>query len=150
MSPRADPPPDTTVPVLLGMVFRAMSADLQAYLRGLDYRDLRPAHGFALALLARRANLTTAELAGHAGITKQAAAQLIGELHAGDYLRRDPHPTDRRSTVLTLTERGQRAAQQIAAHWARQETHYESIIGTERLDELRDALRHYLTAVPGT
>jgi DNA-binding MarR family transcriptional regulator len=69
------------------------------------FDDLRPAHGFAFARISY-GGATTAELAEHLGVTKQAAAQLVDELVRKGYVERTPHPTDARARLLRLTERG--------------------------------------------
>ncbi|MFJ3900226.1 MarR family winged helix-turn-helix transcriptional regulator [Streptomyces sp. NPDC090025] len=80
------------------------------------FDDLRPAHGFAFARISA-GGATTADLAGHLGVTKQAAAQLVEELVRKGYVERHPHPHDARARLLALTETGwaaTRAADQAA------------------------------------
>jgi DNA-binding MarR family transcriptional regulator len=83
--------------------------------RGFD--DVRPAHGFVFVRLAP-SGATTAEIAEHMGMTKQAASQIVDELVAKGYVERHPHPTDARAKLIVLTERGRactRAADEAAA-----------------------------------
>jgi DNA-binding MarR family transcriptional regulator len=80
------------------------------------FEDLRPAHGFAFARISA-GGATTADLAEHLGVTKQAAAQLVEELVRKGYVERHPHPHDARARLLGLTETGwaaTRAADQAA------------------------------------
>lgn len=82
--------------------------------RGFD--DVRPAHGFAFVLLAS-GGATTAHVAEHLGITKQAASQLVGALVDRGYVERRPDPNDGRARTLVLTSRGRactRAAEAAA------------------------------------
>ncbi|MGW0576529.1 MarR family winged helix-turn-helix transcriptional regulator, partial [Streptomyces sp. NPDC002920] len=69
------------------------------------FEDLRPAHGFAFARISL-GDATTADLAEHLGVTKQAAAQLVEELVRKGYVVRHPHPRDARARLLGLTEAG--------------------------------------------
>ncbi|WP_326620989.1 MarR family transcriptional regulator [Streptomyces decoyicus] len=99
------------------------------------FADLRPVHGFAFARVSR-GDVTTAGLAEHLGVTKQAAAQLVEELVRKEYVRRRPHPQDARARLLELTERGwaatraaDEAARAAVAPW--QET-----LGAERFGAL--------------
>ena len=92
--------------------------------RGFD--DVRPAHGFAFAILAERP-LTATELAAELGVTKQAAAQLAEHLVGRGYLERRVDPHDRRAQRLVLTRRGhacthaaQEAAAETVAAWREQ------------------------------
>jgi DNA-binding MarR family transcriptional regulator len=94
--------------------------------RGFD--DVRPVHGFAFALLSA-APATTAQLAGHLGITKQATSELVAHLVDRGYLTRVPDPADRRARLLVLTDRGhdctraaQEAAERTVERWERRMT----------------------------
>jgi DNA-binding MarR family transcriptional regulator len=83
--------------------------------RGFD--DVRPVHGFAFARLSE-APATTAQLAAHLGITKQATSEVVQHLIERGYLNRIPDPGDRRARLLVLTDLGRactRAAQQAAS-----------------------------------
>ena len=96
---------------------------IQQGLADRGFTDVRPVHGFAFARLAG-APATTAQLAEHLGVTKQATSELVAYLVHSGYLTRTPDPDDRRARLLVLTERGHactRAAQQAATdtvdHW---------------------------------
>ena len=81
------------------------------------FEGVRPAHGFAFARLAPD-GATVTELAGHLGVTKQAASQLVDEIVRNGYAERRPHPEDARARLVVLTERGwacTRAAEEAAA-----------------------------------
>ncbi|MEV8165837.1 MarR family winged helix-turn-helix transcriptional regulator [Rothia kristinae] len=57
----------------------------------------------------QRGRLTTPkEVAAHLEITTASATALIDRLVAAGHLRREPHPWDRRSRVLVLTEHARR------------------------------------------
>lgn len=80
------------------------------------FHDVRPVHGFAFAFLSA-APATTAQLAEHLGITKQATSELVQDLVERGYLTRVADPTDRRARLLLLTDRGHgctRAAEDAA------------------------------------
>ncbi|GGW17900.1 MarR family winged helix-turn-helix transcriptional regulator [Streptomyces capoamus] len=110
------------------------------------FGDLRPAHGFAFVRISM-GDATTADLAEHLGVTKQAAAQLVEELVRKGYVERRPHPRDARARLLALTETGwaaTRAADQAAraavAPW-------RDLLGEARFSELVADLT--LLAPPG-
>jgi DNA-binding MarR family transcriptional regulator len=69
------------------------------------FEGLRPAHGFAFARISF-GGTTTADLAEHLGVTKQAAAQLVEEMVRRGYVQRRPHPHDARARLLELTDHG--------------------------------------------
>lgn len=92
------------------------------------YTDVRPMHGFAFARLSQ-SPATTAQLAEHLGITKQATSELVQYLVDHSYVTRTPAPGDRRARLLVLTERGeactraaQRAAEDTVEGWLRKIT----------------------------
>lgn len=78
---------------------------IQAAVTAAGFHDVTALHGFAFARIAA-GNATTADLAAHLGISKQAAAQLTARLVAAGYVERRPHPDDRRARILRLTARG--------------------------------------------
>ncbi|MEV6323817.1 MarR family winged helix-turn-helix transcriptional regulator [Nocardia sp. NPDC051787] len=100
------------------------------------FEGLRPAHGFAFARISF-GGATTADLAEHLGVTKQAAAQLVEELVRKGYVLRRPHPHDARARLLELTENGwaatraaDQAAQAAVAPWreALGETRFRELV----------------------
>lgn len=116
---------------------------IQAAVTDDGYLDVTPLHGFAFARIAA-GNATTADLAHHLGISKQAAAQLTERLVAAGYVERRPHPADRRARILNLTARGiacthaaRTAAEKAVDQW-RSETHPDA--------EAFESALHKLTA----
>lgn len=79
--------------------------EIQAAARTAGFHDVTALHGFAFARIAG-ADATTADLAEHLGVSKQAAAQLAERLVRAGYVRRAAHPRDRRARLLELTPRG--------------------------------------------
>ncbi len=130
--------------ILLAMAFRAMTDSVHAGLAEQGHPQLRPAHGFTFQYLASRGGATAVELAAHLGITKQAGVQLAEELERLGYLRRDPHPYDRRARVLTLTEQGWASIRAAGVLWQRAERHWAGLIGRGRFDQLRADLHAYV------
>ena len=118
---------------------RALADGISAGLRARGFADVRPAHGFAFARLAA-GGATITELAGHLGVTRQAAAQLVDELEANGYVERSPHPRDARARLVTLTSKGwacTRAAEAAIADTIRS---WAEALGDNRLLALRDDL----------
>lgn len=91
--------------LLLAQAFNMYVEHLHRELAARGFSDLRPTFGLALrALHARPRTLT--ELAGELGVTKQAAAKVVGELERRSLIEREPSPADGRSTLLRLSPRG--------------------------------------------
>ncbi|WP_020117832.1 MarR family winged helix-turn-helix transcriptional regulator [Streptomyces canus] len=101
--------------------------------------EARPAWGFAFARLAPD-GATVTELAGHLGVTKQAASQLVDEIVRKGYAERRPHPADARARLVVLTERGwacTRAAEEAAAEAVRA---WVDVLGEGEVRALRERL----------
>jgi len=103
------------------------------------FGDVRPAHGFAFVHISA-GNTTTAELAVHLGITKQAASQLVERLVEWGYLTRVADPRDARARLLELTERGRACTE--AAESAASETveRWRCELGPKQFEDLSGAL----------
>ncbi|HTU30721.1 MAG TPA: MarR family winged helix-turn-helix transcriptional regulator [Solirubrobacteraceae bacterium] len=117
----ADDPWITAVAVL--KLSTRLIDQIDAGVRAAGFADVTPLHGFAFARIAM-GDATTADLAAHLGVTKQAAAQLVDRLVRARYVERHPHPADRRARLLELTDRGtacmwaaRRAAERAIDQW---------------------------------
>jgi len=130
---------DIALPALMraarGTYANAIRGHLAA--RGLD--DLPRNGAFVLGGMANRAG-SAGDMVRGLGITKQAASQLIETLVARGYLVREPHPDDRRRTVVQLTERGREAARATAAGVDDVDTELVQMITAEQLAGLRAGL----------
>ncbi|MFV0136868.1 MarR family winged helix-turn-helix transcriptional regulator [Streptomyces sp. HMX87] len=103
------------------------------------FEGLRPVHGFAFVRIAP-GGATVTDLAGHLGVTKQAASQLVDELVRKGYAERRAHPGDARARLIVLTERGRactRAAEEAAAEAVRA---WAEVLGEERVRALSASL----------
>ena len=110
--------------------------------RGFD--DVRPAHGFAFARISE-VDATTADVAEHLGITKQATGQLVDYLVDHGYVVRRPDERDARARLLLLTERGRACT--VAAEDAATETvdGWKSQLGPSEFGQLHTALKTITT-----
>ncbi|MBP5940561.1 MarR family transcriptional regulator [Streptomyces acidiscabies] len=86
------------------------------------FEGVRPVHGFAFARIAGE-GASVGELAGHLGVTKQAASQMVEELVRKGYVERRGRGGDGRVRVVVLTALGwacTRAAEEAAAEVVRE------------------------------
>jgi DNA-binding MarR family transcriptional regulator len=132
------------LPALLAMTFRAVMDRIHDQLAADGFSDVRPAHGFAFHFLSHRAGATAVELGEHLGITKQAAVQLVDELEKRGYVERRPHPTDRRSRLVSLSPRGWQCIERVVALTRKTEEQWAGLVGEERLTKLREDLVTFL------
>jgi DNA-binding MarR family transcriptional regulator len=114
MAPMAGENWETAIAVL--RVAGQLVDGVQEGLARRGFADVRPAHGFAFVRISA-GDARTSDVAEHLGITKQAAAQMVGHLVAHGYVTRQTDTTDARAQLLLLTERGRActAAAEVAA-----------------------------------
>jgi DNA-binding MarR family transcriptional regulator len=125
----------------------AMARAVQDGVERRGYSDVRPAHGFTFALLAR-GPAPIAAIAEHLGVTKQAAAQLVDELEAKGYLRRRPNPDDGRSWLVELTARGRACTRAADAAALDEVRAWETRLGERATRQLATALAALAPAGP--
>ncbi len=104
------------------------------------FTDIRPAHGFAFVRISA-GDARTADVAEHLGITKQAAAQLVGYLVAHGYITRQPDASDARAQLLALTERGWACTAAAEAAAAETVDQWKSELDVRDFDRFQGALK---------
>jgi DNA-binding MarR family transcriptional regulator len=113
-----------TAALLLGATTQLVDG-IQAGVAERGFTDVRPAHGFAFVRISK-GDATMVDVANHLGISKQAASQMVELLVQRGYVERTQHPTDARSSMLSLTPKGyactkaaEDAADRTIAEWER-------------------------------
>ncbi len=124
---------------LLNKSYRYMSEVATEFLREKGYTDFRVGHIVALVHIEFEGD-TVNTLALRAGVTKQAMSKIVQELVEGEYVISGKHPTDARSVIVKLTDRGYEAL----THWKACTEHidkkFTEILGSERLEQVKDIL----------
>jgi DNA-binding MarR family transcriptional regulator len=131
--------PEPDVITLLAVALRRLRDELAAELRAAGFTDLRPAQGYVLSRLSF-GGVTAGQLGEHLGLTRQAAGQLADELERLGYVRREPHPADRRGKVIVLTDRGRARVQAVEQALAGIEVRLAEGLGLQALKSLRAGL----------
>jgi DNA-binding MarR family transcriptional regulator len=85
--------------------------------RGLAERGLSRARAELLWRLGRAGPMTQRDLSRALACTPRNVTGLVDAVEAGGLVARRPHPTDRRATLVTLAERGRRAASRMEADY---------------------------------
>jgi DNA-binding MarR family transcriptional regulator len=67
----------------------------------------------ALAALARHDSMTPGELAEHEKVQPPSMTRVIAVLEERGLVRREPHATDRRQVILTVTDDGRNLVQRV-------------------------------------
>jgi DNA-binding MarR family transcriptional regulator len=102
-------------------LYRSLARTLRVYNRMLiDGLHLRGFADFSASFPSILANLDAGGsrigvLAARAGITRQAAGQLLREIHKCGYVKLDPSPDDARATMVSFTARGRRLLATVLA-----------------------------------
>lgn len=120
---------------------RALSEESKRYMK-LNDSDMR-----AIRMLIRAQQqgqiVTPKDIAAEVGISSASTTKLIDRLVAGGHLVRTPHPSDRRTTCIEVTESTRRSAHDTIG---RQHTRRFSAVAAMSPDE-RDAAIRFLGAL---
>lgn len=101
------------------------------------FDDVRPAH-LAVFQHLRPEGSRIGELAQRCGVTNQSIGELVDHLEKRGYVERRQDPTNRRATLVCLTEHGWREMQTCADILAELESELSTAFGRERLRKLRE------------
>ena len=144
---RADPHEQQGIPLgaLLRMGYQGIVAHVHAHLADAGFDDVRPAHMTIFQHL-RPEGSRIGELAERAQLTNQSVGYLVDYLEKRGYVERRPDPTNRRATLVCLTERGRDEMRACARILDDLETELERELGAGRLDQLRELLVDLATA----
>src|SRR5215469_10442362 len=135
MVPQPDPGPATTT--LLRTAYNALSAAIYRHVAHAAGAGLRPAHGNALEMLALHDGLRLTDIAAQAGMTTQSMGELVDDLVAQGYLRRQEDPADRRAKRIYLTGQGRKTADAGHVATRQAEQQIQAALGPRQYHQLR-------------
>ncbi len=132
--------------ILLRIAFHAVVQGVTEGLARAGFDDVRPAHTAVFQHIKAEGSRLS-ELAESAQMTNQSMGYLVDYLEERGYLERVPDPSDRRATLIRLTDRGWeqvraslRVLAKIEADWAR-------MLGKRDVAELRGLLQELADAL---
>lgn len=131
------------LPWLMRRTTRLFLGPLRDALAAAGYADLSQRGMWALHALSTRAQ-SASELVDVLQVTKQAVSPVVEELVASGYVWRDTDPSDRRRSLLRLTERGERAALVMDAACGEVEAGFVEVVGEAEMARLRRTLGQLL------
>ena len=141
--PAPDPQPawfdDITTPALLRGARTTYGSAIRDALVAVDCSDMPRNGSFVIGAIARNGS-SLSQIIESLGVSKQAAGQLVDTLVVRGYLDRAPDPADRRRLTVSLTERGQLAAQAGRAAVERVDARLKARVGADRLSHTRGTL----------
>jgi DNA-binding MarR family transcriptional regulator len=103
------------------------------------FDDIRPAHT-AVFQHVKAEGSRLSELAERAQITKQSMGYLVDYLEAHGYVERRADPSDRRASLIFLTERGWAEVREALRIIAAIEQEWARRMGQRRMEQLRELL----------
>jgi len=136
--PQPEPGQPTTT--LLRTAYNAMSAAIYRDVAQAAGAGLRPAHGNALEMLALQDGLRLTDIAAQAGMAPQSMGELVDDLVARGYLRRQEDPADRRAKRIYLTDKGRQTADAGEVATRKAEQQIQAALGPRQYQQLRNNL----------
>jgi DNA-binding MarR family transcriptional regulator len=130
--------------LLLRLLYQHYSQDIHAALSDAGFGDIRPTHANVFPFVTPE-GITVSELAELAQVRKQTMAEAVEQLEHMGYVERRPNPSDRRSRLVFLTERGASVKPVTHATAARVEEHWATLTSPTELEALRASLLHLIT-----
>ena len=130
---------DTPTVVLLRRARDLLSAEVGAEVRQVA-PDQRRAHGSVMEQLDFADGLRLTDLAKGAGMSPQAAGELVDQLEALGYVERRLDPTDRRAKRIYRTNRARKASAVAFETAHRIDDELGELLGAERLAALKQDL----------
>jgi DNA-binding MarR family transcriptional regulator len=127
-------------------LYRPLARTLRVYNRRMvDELHARGFADFSPAFPQMLSNLDTegtriGVLAARAGVTRQAAGQLLAEIERCGYVERRAAKDDARATVVVFTARGKRLLATILALVEQVESSFAAIVGEQAFNQLRITL----------
>lgn len=123
------------------LLARAGGKAIRAVNRALEPLGLRTRHFSVLMATAEHGALSQRELGDLLGIDPSAVVSLVDDLQHAGYVRRDPHPADRRTRLVVLTGEGEAAYAQASELATKVEDETFSPLGADERATLVELLR---------
>lgn len=101
------------------LLARAGGRAIRGLNRALEPFGLRSRHYTVLMAAAEHGGLSQRELGDLLGIDPSAVVALVDDLQRAGFVRRDPHPDDRRTRLVVLTDEGTEAFDRACEHAAK-------------------------------
>jgi DNA-binding MarR family transcriptional regulator len=130
--------------LLLRLLYQLYSLEIQGALRDAGFDDINPSASNVFTFLTAE-GATVSELADQSHVRKQTMAQTVEQLERSGYVERRPNPSDRRSQLVFLTEKGRRIPPVTHKAAAAAEKRWARLSGADEFEHLRTSLVGLLT-----
>lgn len=132
--------------LLLRVIYQHHSQAIEAALQAAGFTDIGPSAANVFPFL-RPEGITISALAQLAGVRKQTMAQAVEQLERAGYIERRDDPTDRRSRLVFMTERGRAVTPVTHAAAAAVEQRWADLMGADELEHVRQELKSLLEKI---
>lgn len=126
--------------ILVRIAFHAVVQGVTEGLAQAGFEDIRPAHTAVFQHIKAEGSRLS-ELAERAQMTNQSMGYLVDYLEERGYVERVPDPSDRRATLIRLTERGWEQVKASLRVLAKIEADWAGMLGKREVGELRRLLQ---------
>jgi DNA-binding MarR family transcriptional regulator len=133
----------------LGRTLRVYNRLLVTRLQALGFDDFSPAFPSLLSNLDTEGT-RIGVLASRAGVTRQAAGQLLREIERCGYAERTASQDDARATTVKFTARGRRLLATVLELVEEIEGDFEAALAPGEFDAVREGLRHIADRIDPT
>ena len=129
---------DAIIQDITALMDESRKAMQAKFYRSIDKTGLRLSHAHLLLVISQKQPARLKDLADKMGLTPGAITQLSEQLFKDGYLSRTPHEHDRRSVLVSLTDKG---TEVVAAMQNKLREHFTAMLTTLSDEELRVFLR---------
>jgi len=129
---------------LIWRLKRFMDNFIEPRLHAMGYTDFKMSYLMFLANI-NETGITNNELAKRACVTKQMMSKIVSLLEAEGYIYTQKHPTDSRSSVIFLNERGKQLFVALRECMQEARNHFDAIVGHDRMEMVIDTMVDLVT-----
>ncbi len=124
---------------LLWRLKRQMDGFMEPRLHELGFTDFKISYLIFLANIEER-GITNNELAKKACVTKQMMSKVVGLLEEAGYIYTQKNPTDSRSSIIFLNERGKDLFIALKSCIEEMRNKFDAIVGQDRMEQVIDTM----------
>ncbi len=124
---------------LIWRLKRQMDGFMEPRLHELGFTDFKISYLIFLANIEER-GITNNELAKKACVTKQMMSKVVGLLEEAGYIYTQKNPSDSRSSIIFLNERGKDLFIALKSCVEEVRNKFDAIVGQDRMEEVIDTM----------
>ncbi|GAB3507894.1 hypothetical protein GCM10027341_43100 [Spirosoma knui] len=118
---------------------RFTSSYIEPRLHARGYTDFKMSYLMFLSNIDEH-GITNNELAKRACVTKQMMSKIVGLLEEEGYIYTQKNPTDSRSSIIFLNDRGKQLFVALEACMQEARNKFDAIVGHQRMEEVIDTM----------